>query len=59
MEKADPTMLMAVSNRIICHMKLFNFEEALADINMLMSKVEAFPEEKRNQEAYLGIYRKT
>lgn len=44
-EKADPTLLLAISNRIICHMKLFNFEEALADCNMLMSKIENFEEE--------------
>jgi len=31
-------MLIAVSNRIVCHMKLFNFEEALADCEMLLSK---------------------
>jgi hypothetical protein len=39
-ENTDPTLLLAVSNRIICNMKLFNFEEAMKDCNMLISKYE-------------------
>ena len=40
-------------------MKLFNFDEALADCEKLMSTIEGYPEDKRVHESYTELYTKT
>ena len=44
MEDAEPDNLVAISNKIICNIKLFNYEEVINDTECLINKINAYPE---------------
>jgi len=56
---ADPDNMVAESNKIICNMKLFNYEETLRDCDLLIAKIEGLPEENRIDERSLLLLIRT